>query len=49
VYAAGYGDQYIYVAPDKKIVIAINGQNFTDYKWPKDIDSLIKSILLSLK
>jgi CubicO group peptidase (beta-lactamase class C family) len=49
VYAAGYGDQYIYIAPDKKIVLAINGQNFTDYKWPKDIDSLIKSILLSLK
>jgi len=49
VYAAGYGDQYIYVAPDKKIVIAINGQNFTDYKWPKDIDSLVKSILSSVQ
>jgi len=49
VYAAGYGDRYIYVAPDKKIVIAINGQNFTDYKWPKDIDSLVKSILSSVQ
>jgi len=49
VYAAGYGDQFIYIAPDKKIVIAINGQNFTDYKWPKDIDSLVKSILSSVE
>ena len=49
IYAAGYGDQYIYVAPDKKIVIAINGQNFTDYKWPKTIDNLIKSIFSSLE
>ncbi len=48
-YAAGYGDQYVYVAPDKNIVVAINGQNFTDYKWPKDIDSLIKSIFSSLE
>jgi CubicO group peptidase (beta-lactamase class C family) len=49
VYAAGYGDQYIYIAPDKKIVVAINGQNFTDYKWPKDIDNLIKTIFSSLE
>ncbi len=49
IFAAGYGDQYIYIAPDKKIVIAINGQNFTDYKWPKTIDNLIKSIFSSLE
>jgi CubicO group peptidase (beta-lactamase class C family) len=49
IYAAGYGDQFIYVAPDKKIVIAINGQNFTDYKWPKVIDGLIKRIFLSIE
>lgn len=49
VYAAGYGDQFIYIAPDKKIVIAINGQNFTDYKWPKNIDHLIYSIFSSIE
>ncbi len=48
IYAAGYGDQYIYIAPDKQIVIAINGQNFTDYKWPKTIDKLINTILSSI-
>jgi CubicO group peptidase (beta-lactamase class C family) len=48
IYAAGYGDQFIYIAPDKKIVIAINGQNFTDYKWPRDIDNLIKRIFATL-
>lgn len=49
IYAAGYGDQFIYVAPDKKIVVAINGQNFTDYKWPRTIDSLVKSIFTSIE
>lgn len=49
IYAAGYGDQFIYIAPDKKLVIAINGQNFTDYKWPKSIDDLIKSIFSSIE
>lgn len=49
IYAAGYGDQFIYIAPDKKIVVAINGQNFTDYKWPKNIDNLIKSIFSSIE
>lgn len=48
-YAAGYGDQFVYVAPNKNIVIAINGQNFTDYKWPKTIDQLIKSIFSSIE
>lgn len=49
IYAAGYGDQFVYIAPDKKIVIAINGQNFTDYKWPKNIDNLIKSFFSSIE
>jgi len=49
IYAAGYGDQFIYIAPDKRIVIAINGKNFTDYKWPRNIDSLIKSIFSSIE
>jgi len=49
IYAAGYGDQFIYIAPNKKIVVAINGQNFTDYKWPKNIDNLIKSIFSSIE
>ncbi|MHC1704461.1 MAG: serine hydrolase domain-containing protein [Tenuifilaceae bacterium] len=49
IYAAGYGDQFIYIAPDKKIVVAINGQNFTDYKWPKSIDELIKTIFSSIE
>ncbi len=49
IYAAGYGDQFIYIAPDSKVVVAINGQNFTDYKWPKSIDNLIKSIYSSIE
>ncbi len=49
VYAAGYGDQFVYIAPDKKLVIAINGKNFTDYKWQKSIDQLIKNILSSVE
>lgn len=49
IYAAGYGDQYIYVAPDKRLVVAINAQNFTDYKWPKSIDELINSIFSSVE
>jgi len=48
-YAAGYGDQYIYIAPDKKIVVAINGENVTDYKWSKNIDSLLKSIYSAIE
>ena len=49
IYAAGYGDQFVYIAPDKRLVIALKGQNFTDYKWPKNIDQLIKNILSSLE
>ncbi|RPH32584.1 MAG: class A beta-lactamase-related serine hydrolase [Bacteroidales bacterium] len=49
IYAAGYGDQYVYILPDKRVVIAINGQNFTDYKWTKSIDELIKSIYSSIE
>lgn len=45
VYAAGYGDQYVYVAPDKNLVIAFNSQNFTDHKWEKNHEDLIKDIL----
>ncbi|MGE0088582.1 MAG: serine hydrolase domain-containing protein [Bacteroidales bacterium] len=48
IYAAGYGDQYVYIVPDKEIVIAINAQNFSDYRWPKDVDSLVNSILESM-
>lgn len=49
IYAAGYGDQFIYIDPERRIVIAINGQNFTDYKWPKNIDGLIKTIFDSIE
>jgi CubicO group peptidase (beta-lactamase class C family) len=49
VYAAGYGDQYVFIAPDKNLVIAINSKNFTDHVWdkkPKElIDRLISSYL----
>jgi CubicO group peptidase (beta-lactamase class C family) len=48
IYAAGYGDQYVYVAPDKDIVIAINSQNFSDYRWPKGVDELVNSIISSI-
>jgi CubicO group peptidase (beta-lactamase class C family) len=49
IFAAGYGDQYVYIAPDKRIVIAINGQNFTDYKWPKKVNDLVRKVFLSLE
>lgn len=35
IYAAGYGDQYVFVCPEKGMVVAINANNFTDYHWPK--------------
>lgn len=45
VFAAGYGDQYVYIAPDKSLVVAINAKNFTDHKWDKDHKDLIQRIL----
>jgi CubicO group peptidase (beta-lactamase class C family) len=45
IFAAGYGDQYIYIAPDKELVVAFNGQNFTDHKWDYNHDDLIMNIL----
>jgi len=45
IYAAGYGDQYVYIAPDKNLVIAFNGQNFTDHKWEKNHHDLVMDIL----
>jgi CubicO group peptidase (beta-lactamase class C family) len=45
IYAAGYGDQFVYVAPDKNLVIAINARNFTDHKWDKDQSDLINRLL----
>lgn len=48
IYAAGYGDQFVYVAPDKGIVIAVNSQNFSDYRWPKGVEELVSSILSSI-
>ncbi|MBN1989457.1 MAG: serine hydrolase [Bacteroidales bacterium] len=45
IFAAGYGDQYVYIAPDKNLVIAINGENFTDYHWPQNPQKLIQSLL----
>ncbi|HOP03895.1 MAG TPA: serine hydrolase [Tenuifilaceae bacterium] len=45
VYAAGYGDQYVYIAPDKNLVIAFNGQNFTDHKWEKNHNDLVMDLL----
>ncbi len=52
VFAAGYGDQYVFIAPDKQLVVAINAKNFTDHKWKSDhnelIDRIIKSINLKI-
>ncbi len=45
VFAAGYGDQYVYIAPDKRLVVAVNAKNFTDHKWEKDQKDLIRRIL----
>lgn len=49
IYAAGYGDQFVFIAPDKEIVISINSQNFSDYRWPKGVEELANSILSSIK
>ncbi len=43
-YAAGYGDQYVFVVPEKEIVIAINSQNFSDYRWPKPVIDIARTI-----
>lgn len=43
-YAAGYGDQYVFVVPEKKIVIAISSQNFSDYRWPKPVIEIARTI-----
>jgi len=44
-YAAGYGDQYVFVVPSKDIIVAISSKNFTDYRWPKSVIDLAKSIV----
>ena len=49
IFAAGYGDQYVYIAPDKNLVIAFNGQNFTDHKWEKNHNDLFMDILNAYK
>jgi CubicO group peptidase (beta-lactamase class C family) len=45
IFAAGYGDQYVYIAPDKNIVVAINAKNFTDHKWDRNNTDLINRII----
>ena len=47
-YAAGYGDQYVFVVPEKEIVIAINAQNFSDYHWPKPVIDIARTIATSI-
>jgi len=47
-YAAGYGDQYVFVVPEKEIVIAINSQNFSDYRWPKPVIDIARTIAASI-
>lgn len=44
-YAAGYGDQYVYVIPELNMVVALNGKNFTSHRWDADSSTLIKKIL----
>lgn len=44
-YAAGYGDQFVYVIPELKMVVAINGKNFASHRWDKDSSTLVKKIL----
>jgi CubicO group peptidase (beta-lactamase class C family) len=44
-YAAGYGDQFVYVIPRINLVVAINAQNFTDHKFEKSPTELIFTIL----
>ncbi len=44
-FAAGYGDQYLYIIPDLKLVLAMNGRNFTDHKWEKNSDEIYKRVI----
>lgn len=47
-YAAGYGDQYVFVVPEKDMVIAINSQNFSDYRWPKPVIDIARAIATAI-
>lgn len=47
-YAAGYGDQYVFIIPEKELVIAISSQNFSDYRWPKPVIEIARSIANSI-
>lgn len=47
-YAAGYGDQYIFILPSKSMVVAVNAQNFTDFKFEKSIIDMFKMLVNSI-
>lgn len=47
-YAAGYGDQYVFIIPEKELVIAISSQNFSDYRWPKPVIEIARTIANSI-
>lgn len=48
-YAAGYGDQYVYIDRARGIVVAVNAQNFSDYRWPKTMSSLLYRLANSIE
>ncbi len=44
-FAAGYGDQYVFVDKGQSLVIAVNAKNFTDHKWDSDYKHLFSRII----
>jgi len=44
-FAAGYGDQYVFVDKSQSLVIAVNAKNFTDHKWDSDYKHLFSRII----
>lgn len=47
-YAAGYGDQYVYIAPQRNLVVAVNALNFTDFKFEQNITEMFYLIVKSI-
>ncbi len=48
-FAAGYGDQYVFTAPDRGLVVALNAQNFSDFRFSKSAIDLANILLSSVE
>lgn len=48
VFAAGYGDQYVFTAPDRGLVVALNAQNFSDFRFSKSAIDLASMLMATI-